>query len=136
MLIPRLPTRKRYVTGNSRLLILARRTLRIREHPYCSRRIPERKKGYIAVVEFIQLTLAPSTQRFVLAEAIKTSVVPVERILPIFYDGSVQPDWHQMLLPHGEFTAMTCSLFRRHGSPDLQKRNQPTDVAPDPIFDY
>ncbi|KIN05864.1 hypothetical protein OIDMADRAFT_49374 [Oidiodendron maius Zn] len=40
-------------------------------------------------------------QRFVLAEAIKTSSIPVEKLISFIDDGNVQPAWTQMLLPLG-----------------------------------
>ena len=48
------------------------------------------------------LTLNPLKQRFVLAEAIKTSSVPVEKLMSFVDDGNVQPAWAQMLLPLGK----------------------------------
>ena len=69
-----------------------------------------------------------------LAEAIKTSAVPVERLLPIFYDGSVQPDWPQMLLPHGEFDRSDPLRAPEQGSPGHQEK-QPTDAAPFLVLD-
>jgi hypothetical protein len=41
-------------------------------------------------------------QRFVLAEAIKTSSIPVEKLINFIDDGNVQPAWTQMLLPLGK----------------------------------
>lgn len=40
-------------------------------------------------------------KRFVLAEAIKTSSIPVERVLAFLRDGNVQPAWTLMCLPNG-----------------------------------
>jgi hypothetical protein len=48
-------------------------------------------------------SIPPAQQRFVLAEAIKTSLIPVERISSILYEANVQPVWEQMLLPLGTF---------------------------------
>lgn len=40
-------------------------------------------------------------KRFVLAEAIKTSTLPLDSLLSIIRDGGVQPNWTEMLLPGG-----------------------------------
>lgn len=50
----------------------------------------------------LTLTPNPLKQRFVLAEAIKTSSVPVEKLVSFVDDGNVQPAWTQMLLPLGK----------------------------------
>jgi hypothetical protein len=40
-------------------------------------------------------------QRFVIAEAIKTSSIPVEKLLSLVDDGDLHPAWQHMLLPLG-----------------------------------
>jgi hypothetical protein len=51
----------------------------------------------------LELTSNAFDQRFLLAEAIKTSSIPVEKLLSFIDDGNVQPAWTQMLLPLGEY---------------------------------
>lgn len=41
-------------------------------------------------------------QRFVIAEAIKTSSIPVEKLLSLVDDGDLHPSWEHMLLPLGK----------------------------------
>ena len=42
-------------------------------------------------------------KRFVLVEAIKTSSVPVDKLLAFVHETDVQPVWTEMLLPFGRF---------------------------------
>ncbi|KAH8796019.1 hypothetical protein F5882DRAFT_396419 [Hyaloscypha sp. PMI_1271] len=51
-------------------------------------------------------------KRFILAEAIKSSNTPNDRLFSVLAEYNVSPDWEQMLLPHGKF----CNL---HFSPAL-----------------
>ncbi|KAG9242116.1 hypothetical protein BJ878DRAFT_188460 [Calycina marina] len=39
-------------------------------------------------------------QRFLLAEAIKHSDIPLDRLVRVLTDGNVTPDWEQMQIPH------------------------------------
>lgn len=50
----------------------------------------------------MKLTPNPYEQRFVLAEAIKTSSVPVDKLISFVDDRNVQPVWDHMLLPLGK----------------------------------
>ena len=47
------------------------------------------------------LTSFLDLQRFVIAEVIKNSELPLHRLLQVLQEGNVSPNWPQMLLPHG-----------------------------------
>ncbi|PMD36718.1 hypothetical protein L207DRAFT_88538 [Hyaloscypha variabilis F] len=50
-------------------------------------------------------------KRFVLAEAIKSSTIPVERLYQVLAEHVVIPDWEQMLLPNGRNLAQCKHAF-------------------------
>jgi hypothetical protein len=49
--------------------------------------------------------------RFVLAEAIKKSTIPVEKLFSILTEYNVMPDWEHMLLPIGKFCGLIAQTF-------------------------
>lgn len=64
--------------------------------------ISQGRPVYSTCLSRLTLTPTPLKQRFVLAEAIKTSSIPVEKLINFIDDGNVQPAWTQMLLPLGK----------------------------------
>jgi hypothetical protein len=48
-------------------------------------------------------------KRFVLAEVLKKSNIPLEKLVALIKDNNVQPDWDQVFVPHGKF----CDLIYR-----------------------
>ncbi|KAF4629839.1 hypothetical protein G7Y89_g8306 [Cudoniella acicularis] len=46
-------------------------------------------------------------KRFILAEAIKTSSIPLDKLLSVLSDSNIQPAWPHMLLPYGR-TLQSC----------------------------
>lgn len=67
-----------------------------------------------------KLTSHPLKQRFVLAEAIKTSSIPVEKLVNFVEDGNVQPAWPHMLLPLGK-PYLPSSQLPKHKLQKLEK---------------
>jgi hypothetical protein len=53
--------------------------------------------------EGMELQFIDPEKRFVLAEAIKKSTIPVEKLLSVLAQDNVRPDWEHMLLPNGKF---------------------------------
>jgi hypothetical protein len=64
---------------------------------------PGLNTSHVSSVASKLTSIPPAQQRFVLAEAIKTSLIPVERVSSMLYEANVQPAWEQMLLPLGTF---------------------------------
>ncbi|KAG9232518.1 hypothetical protein BJ875DRAFT_485986 [Amylocarpus encephaloides] len=50
-------------------------------------------------------------KRIVLAEALKKSSIPIERLMAILTDGGIQPNWHHMVLPYGRTLASCIDAY-------------------------
>lgn len=61
--------------------------------------------------------VSSSFQRHIVAEAIKLSNIPLERLLDLLRDENVTPNWDHMFLPPGKFLDLQ-SKSPKQGSPD------------------
>lgn len=78
-------------------------------------------------------------KRFVLAEAIKSSSISVDRLFLVLAEHNVNPDWEQMLLPHGRNILQCKHAFSslQHGPPSQLSTPQPfpqTFLNPQPVY--
>ncbi|TAQ90549.1 hypothetical protein B7494_g1103 [Chlorociboria aeruginascens] len=68
-------------------------------------------------------------KRFVLSEALKTSSIPVEKLLALLQDGNIHPAWTEMLLPLGRNLKSCIDAFE-----SLKASHPPTTSAAFPVF--
>ncbi|RDW84728.1 hypothetical protein BP6252_02318 [Coleophoma cylindrospora] len=68
------------------------------------------KPGALLAIFASRLTI-PHEQRFVLAEAIKTSNVPLQQLVDLLQYGRYQPDWSGALLPGGRSVRSCVNVY-------------------------
>ncbi|PMD44771.1 hypothetical protein L207DRAFT_286342 [Hyaloscypha variabilis F] len=73
-------------------------------------------------------TFSDAEKRFVLAEAIKTSRIPVNKLFTILNEYNIIPNWKQMLLPVGRNLSQCIEAFELHS----RSPGQPQNIQPYP----